>query len=195
MMGTISGTKILYKLLKSKKNPGFCKNYRTLQDTNNTQFMIQRIQSLFLAVAAIAAILMFFFPIADFYSETLGNYKLLATGLKCLDPDPKIHPSALFAIPLLVFVLGSTGLSLITLFLYKNRQFQIRLLSFNILITIVLVIVIFLFYVNSVQKLTGIPPVYEFGAFCPLINLLFLILANRYIRKDQNLVRSADRLR
>ena len=142
MMGTISGTKILYKLLKSKKNPGFCKNYRTLQDTNNTQFMIQRIQSLFLAVAAIAAILMFFFPIADFYSETLGNYKLLATGLKCLDPDPKIHPSALFAIPLLVFVLGSTGLSLITLFLYKNRQFQIRLLSFNILITIVLVIVI-----------------------------------------------------
>lgn len=157
--------------------------------------MIQRIQSLFLAVAAIAAILMFFFPVADFYSETLGNYKLLATGLKYMDPDPKIHASVLFALPLLTLVLGSAGLSLVTLFLYKNRSLQIRLLAFNILITIVLVIVVLLFYMNSVQKLTGIPPAYEFGAFCPLISLLFLILANRYIRKDENLVRSADRLR
>jgi len=157
--------------------------------------MIQRIQSLFLAIAAVAAILMFFFPIADFYSETLGNYKLLATGLKCMDPDPKVHATFWFAIPMLVFVLGSIGLSLATIFLYKNRPMQIKLLAFNILITIVLVVTILMFYMNSVEKLTGIAPAYEFGAFCPLINLLFLILANRYIRKDENLVRSSDRLR
>jgi len=157
--------------------------------------MIQRIQSLFLAIAAIAAILMFFFPIADFYSETLGNYKLLATGLKCMDPDPKIHTSIWFAAPILVFVLASVVLSLVTLSQFRNRPVQIKLLAFNILITIVLVITIFLFYMSSVEKLTGIIPTYEFGAFCPLINLLFLILANRFIRKDESLVKSADRLR
>ncbi|MCX6286216.1 MAG: DUF4293 domain-containing protein [Bacteroidetes bacterium] len=157
--------------------------------------MIQRIQSLFLAIAAAAAILMFFFPIANFYSETIGNYKLLATGLKCMDPDPKLHTSLWFAAPLLVFVLGSIALSLITLSQYKNRTVQIKLLAFNILITIVLVIIILLFYMSTVEKLTGIGPSYEFGAFCPLINLLFLILANRFIRKDESLVKSADRLR
>ena len=158
--------------------------------------MIQRIQSLFLAIAAIALILMFFFPVANFYSGTeLGNYKLLATGLKCMDPDPAIHPSAWLQAPLLFFVLGSALLSLLTIFLYKKRGLQIKLLTFNILITIVLIIVIFLFYMNSVEKLTGIAPAYEFGAFCPLISLLFLVLANRFIRKDENLVRSADRLR
>jgi len=157
--------------------------------------MIQRVQTLFLALAAVAALLMFFFPIADFYSGTIGNYKLLATGLRCMDPDPKIHPSALFSLPLLVMVPGSIILSLITLFFYKKRPLQIKILAFNILINIVLVIVVFLFYMNSVEKLTGIAPAYEFGAFCPLISLLFLVLANRFIRKDENLVRSADRLR
>jgi len=157
--------------------------------------MIQRIQSLFLILAAAAVILMFFFPISCFYSETLGNYKLLANGLKCMDPDPKIHTSAMFILPLLALVVVSAGLSLLTVFLYKNRQMQFKVLAFNILISIVLVIVILLFYMNTVQKLTGIPPVYEFGAFCPLISLLFLVLANRYIRKDENLVKSADRLR
>jgi len=157
--------------------------------------MIQRIQSLFLVAATAAAILMFFFPIANFYSETLGNYRLLATGLKCMDPDPKVHATFWFAIPMLAFVTGSAVLSLATLFLYKNRPLQIRLLAFNILITIVLIVTILMFYMNSVEKLTGISPVYEFGAFCPLISLLFLILANRYIRKDETLVRSADRLR
>lgn len=157
--------------------------------------MIQRIQSLFLAVAAIAAALMFFFPIADFYSETLGNYKLLATGLTCMDPDPRVTASIWFSIPLLALVSASILLSAVTIFLYKNRSQQLRLLAFNILITIVLIIVVLMFYMSSVQKLTGIAPVYQFGAFCPLINLLFLVLANRFIRRDENLVKSADRLR
>jgi hypothetical protein len=157
--------------------------------------MIQRIQSLFLAVAAIAAVLMFFFPIADFYSEHIGNYKLLLTGLKCMDPDPKIHTTFWVTVPLAMLAAGSFILSVVTLFFFKNRPLQIRLLAFNILITIVLIIAVFLYYINSVEKLTGIPPSYQFGAFSPLICLLFLILANRFIRKDEAMVRSADRLR
>jgi hypothetical protein len=72
---------------------------------------------------------------------------------------------------------------------------QIRLLAFNILATIVLVISIFLYYINSIEKITGIQPSYKFGAFCPLICLIFLVLANHFIRKDEAMVKSADRLR
>ncbi|MCX6240833.1 MAG: DUF4293 domain-containing protein [Bacteroidetes bacterium] len=158
--------------------------------------MIQRIQSLFLAIAAAAAVLMLFFPIADFFSGSeLGNYKLLASGLKCMDPNPKFQTTTWFGFPLLALVSICIILPILTLFLYKNRLLQIRILAFNILITIVLIIVALMFYMSSVQKLTGIAPAYQFGAFCPLISLLFLVLANRYIRKDENLVKSADRLR
>ncbi len=158
--------------------------------------MIQRIQSLFLVIAAAAALLMLFFPVADFFSGTeLGNYKLVATGLKCMDPNPKFHTSSWFGFPLLALVSVSIILPVLILGLYKNRGLQIRLLAFNILITIVLIIVVLMYYMSSVQKLTGIQPSYQFGAFCPLISLIFLVLANRFIRKDENLVKSADRLR
>ncbi len=33
------------------------------------------------------------------------------------------------------------------------------------------------------------------GIFFPIISLLFILLANRAIRKDENLVRAADRIR
>jgi len=158
--------------------------------------MIQRIQSLFLAIAAAAAVLMLFFPIADFFSGTeLGNYKLLATGLRCMDPNPRFLTTSWYGYPLLALVSVCIILPILTLFLYKNRQLQIKILAFNILITIVLVIVVLMYYMSSVQKLTGIQPAYQFGAFCPLISLIFLVLANRYIRKDETLVKSADRLR
>ena len=158
--------------------------------------MIQRIQSLFLAIAAAAAVLMLFFPTAEFFSGTeLGNYKLLATGLRCMDPNPRFQTAAWFGFPLLALISVNIILPVLILFLYKNRQLQLKILTFNILITIVLVIVVLMFYMSAVQKLTGIAPAYQFGAFCPLISLIFLVLANRYIRKDENMVRSADRLR
>ena len=157
--------------------------------------MIQRIQNVFLALAAIIIVLMFFFSIADFYDDLAGNYRLLLTGLKCMDPDPKIKTSVLMTLPMVLLAALSVILSLVTIIYYKTRTMQLRLIAINILITIVLIIVIFLFCINSVQKLTGISPAYQFGAFCPLICLVFLIVANRFIRRDENLVKSAERLR
>lgn len=196
MMGTISCANILFKFSMSKKITSFEKKSRTLPCIKYFVFMIQRIQSLFLAIAAIAALLMIFFPIANFFSGTeLGNYKLLASGLKCMDPNPKFQSPSWYGYPLLALVSVNIILPILILFLYRNRQLQLKILSFNILIIIVLIIVVLMYYMSSVQKQTGIAPSYQFGAFCPLISLVFLVLANRYIRKDENLVKSADRLR
>jgi ABC-type proline/glycine betaine transport system permease subunit len=52
---------------------------------------------------------------------------------------------------------------------------------------------------KSIQKVALLnqfnPDNYGIGALLPSLAILFLILAIRGIRKDENLVRSADRLR
>ena len=158
--------------------------------------MIQRIQSLFLFISALAGILLFFFPVATFYDELLGNYRFLITGIDSMDPTPRIQFSPWFTSPLWIIAAASTALSVITIFLYKNRLLQLRLVAFNILFNILLIILIFIFYINKIQEFTHIAPSYkQIGIFLPLISLLFLVLANRSIRKDESKVKAADRLR
>ncbi len=158
--------------------------------------MFQRIQSLYLFIAAVAGILLFFFPIASFYDALLGNYRFLITHVESMDPTPKIQFSTWFTSPLWILTCAGIALSLVTMFLYKNRILQMRLVAFDILFNILIIILIFLFYINKIEEYTHIVPSYrQVGIFFPLISLLFLVLANRSIRRDEAKVRAADRLR
>ncbi len=158
--------------------------------------MLQRIQSVYLAVVAIASGLLFFFPLANYYNEIHGNYKFFIYGIKCMDPDQKITFPAFFTSPLIFLVVASIIFSVVTIFLYKNRFLQIRICAFNLITNIVLIMVIFFFYATRIQTMTMIEPDYNYaGMVLPLISIVFLILSNRAIRKDQALVKSADRLR
>ncbi len=157
--------------------------------------MIQRIQTIFLVLALISGALVFYFPLADFYHELYGNYKLFATELKSMDPDPKMTTSIWFNSPLWLTAGASLILTLTSIFLYKNRRTQLRLVAFNILLNVSFVVLVFIIYSSKITKLTQIEPSYQLGIFFPLISLVFLILANRFIRKDEELVKSTDRLR
>jgi len=158
--------------------------------------MLQRIQSLYLAIIVIAGILLFFFPLANYYNELYGNYKFFIYGIKCMDPEPKVPFPTYFTLPLIFLVIASLIFTITTIFLYKNRLLQIRLCAFNMLTNIVLIMVIFFFYATKIKTMTLIEPEYNYmGMILPLISLAFLILANRAIRKDEALVKSADRLR
>ena len=157
--------------------------------------MIQRVQTLFLAGASLALILLFFFPLATFYDELLGNFRFFITTLEPMDPDPKLQVSIWFASPLYLITAFCGILTLATIFFYKNRPRQVQVIAIAIFLNILLIVLIFFFYINRIEKLTGITASYQFGIFLPLISLLFLVLANRFIRKDEQLVKSADRLR
>ena len=158
--------------------------------------MIQRIQTIFLALVAISCILLFFFPLANYYDVVNGNYKFFIQGVKYMDPEPQVRFGTLFALPLIIMVAASFIFSVGTLFLYKNRPLQIRLITFNVLLNIILLIVIFFFYATKIKTMTLIEPEYQYpGMILPLISLVLLILSHRFIRKDENLVRSADRIR
>lgn len=158
--------------------------------------MLQRIQSVYLGMAAIAGILLFFFPLASFYHEDHGNYKLFILGIQYLDPDPKELFGKWFTIPLILITFFSILLDVVTVFFFKKRWLQRRLIAFSGLLMIVLVMIIFFFYATKIETITHIEPEYNFiGMMLPLLSLVLLILANYAIRKDDALVKSADRLR
>jgi hypothetical protein len=158
--------------------------------------MLQRIQTVYLAIVAFSCIMIFFFPLANYYNELQGNYKFFIYGIRSMDPEPKVAFSLYFTLPLIFLVVVSFIFSVSTILLYKNRLRQLRLCAFNMITNIVLVMVIFFFYATRIKTMTLIEPEYNYtGMALPLVSLLFLILANGAIRKDEALVKSSDRLR
>ncbi|MEI6455753.1 MAG: DUF4293 domain-containing protein [bacterium] len=158
--------------------------------------MLQRIQTVYLLLAAIACVLLFFVPLAYYYSPDLGNYKLFINSVKSMDPDPKHIFGTWYTIPLFILTAISIILDLSAIFFYKKRWLQMRFAAFSGLLMIVLVMVIFFFYATKITEITKIEPEYSlFGMMLPLASLVFVVLANYAIRKDEALVKSADRLR
>ena len=164
---------------------------------NNDQkkiIMIQRFQSLFLLISVIACVLTFFFPLAGFWAEE-GSYNFFITGLQALFPGTS--PAQINAVPLIAITAFTGLLTLLIIFLYKKRRLQIKMVRFSIMLNIVLILLIFFFYAPAIEKITNADADYTsgIGMYFPIISLVFLILANKYINKDEKLVRSADRLR
>jgi amino acid permease len=99
---------------------------------------------------------------------------------------------------LLPAVMGLVGfLSFITIFLYKRRPVQMRLIRFNMLLNIVYLALIFFYYVPELEVITVSNADYinDAGIYLSIVPLIFLVLALRFIRRDEKLVRAADRLR
>jgi amino acid transporter len=158
--------------------------------------MIQRIQTVYLSLAFIAMALLFAFPLAQFFSET-GAYVFSVTGLKNMVPDGANAFIPMFFLPILIVAVGIALLSLFTIFQYKNRSFQVKLTNIGVLAAIALIMGIFFLYIPMIEKKINIIPDYSkaFGIYLPLVALVFMVMANRAIKRDEKLVRSADRLR
>lgn len=158
--------------------------------------MIQRIQTVYLALAVIALGLLFAFPLAQFFAEN-GAYVLSITGLKNMVPGGENPFPYLIFLPLSIVTVCAAILAMVSLLQYKNRSLQIRLTNIGVLIIIFLILGIFFFYIPLIEKKISIVPDYTkvLGIYMPLIALVSFVLANRAIKRDDRLVRSADRLR
>jgi predicted nuclease of predicted toxin-antitoxin system len=162
----------------------------------NYSAMIQRIQTLYLSLAFIAIALLFAFPLAQFFAEN-GAYIFSITGLKNMVPgDPDAFNYIIF-LPLIIVTAGLDLLTLFTIFQFKSRSYQIKLTNIGVLAAIVLIMGIFFLYIPMIEKKISIVPDYSkaFGIYLPLVALVFMVMANRAIKRDERLVRSADRLR
>lgn len=145
--------------------------------------MIQRIQSIYLLIAAIISGGLTF--VVNLWSKGSSLINVYILDL--------FAGSSIFEklVPVLFFI--SALASIACIFLFKNRQLQFVLNRINILINLFLLGV--LIYLS--QTLSGEALVSEkgIGMFFPIIVILLLVIANRAIKKDEDLVKSVDRLR
>ena len=156
--------------------------------------MIQRIQTVYISVAVIACISLFFLPVAKFIHDIQGTYVFYITGMKYLI-EPPVIVNFWKTFPLLLIVAASIILLLTAIFFYKKRIVQLWLVNIAFLLHIALIILIYLVYINHFEKQFNALPSYQAGIFIPLVSLVLLILASRAIRKDEAMVKSSDRLR
>lgn len=140
----------------------------------NTQQMIQRVQSLFLLMVIILnGVLSFYLPLWI----TSKNQEIYALS----------QPLAISLFLLSVLI------TFITIFLFKKRKLQFVVGRINIILNFVLVGV-FAYWTLS---LPGEMDISEkgIGMLLPIISIVFIALANKAIKKDEDLVKSVDRLR
>ncbi len=158
--------------------------------------MIQRIQTVYLAVAAIVMALLFAFPLGNFYSD-MNVYSFSIIGVKSMVPGSLSPFNTVMFIPMIVTVLAIIGLFIFTITQYKNRRLQIKLINIANLLLIVLIAGIFFGYIPLIEKKTLLHIDYSkvFAIYFPMIALVLGMLASKAVRRDEKLVRSADRLR
>ncbi|CAL2057339.1 DUF4293 domain-containing protein [Tenacibaculum sp. 190524A05c] len=143
--------------------------------------MIQRIQSLYLLlVGIIAGGLTFVFNIWSTANAKVFSLDLFAAN----SIMEKIVP--------ILFIISAL-LAVVTIFMFKDRKLQFVLGRLNILTNLFLLGV--LVYLSL--TLSGETSVSEkgIGMFLPVISIVLLVLANKAIKKDEDLVKSVDRLR
>ncbi len=157
--------------------------------------MLQRIQTLFLICTFVAALACFFLPFWNYtgvnpdyiYQLTLFKVKLISGNSQLL---------AIGTLPIIVLNSVSILLSVVSLFFYKKRIMQMKINNYNLLITLIFTVTVFLWIPYMISEaLPGAVSQWQPGLIFPLLSVIFLVLANIFIRKDEKLVKSADRLR
>lgn len=152
--------------------------------------MIQRIQTIYLALAAVLVGLAFAFPFATY---NLSNEVVTFNAYGVSENTNEI--STFF--PYYITLALSMGLSVFSILQYKKRKMQITIGRFNYLLLIITIAFIFIDFSSLTEKF-GIEEsavAYGVGMFMPVAALPLMFLANRNIRKDEALVKSLDRLR
>lgn len=144
--------------------------------------MIQRVQTIYLFIAFITAVVLTN-VLSFFTTEKDGEIFLFKT---------LTHNSVLLKSVGIFFIISAI-LSIIAIVGYKKRQNQFVLNRINILINFYLLSV--LLYISLI--LPGEMQISEkgIGIYFPIAIVVLLVMANKAIKKDEDLVKSVDRLR
>ena len=142
--------------------------------------MIQRIQSIYLLLVAIlSGGLIFVFHL----------WKLAENEVFVLD---LISDEAIINKSVPVLFLGSAILALYSIFSFKDRKKQFVIGRFIMLINLFLLGVLIYLSLNLPGEVASEKGI---GMFLPVLAILFSVMANKAIKKDEDLVKSVDRLR
>jgi hypothetical protein len=155
--------------------------------------MIQRVQTVYLMLVLIFALLFIFLPMG--YLSTPGT-TLSINGWNLPETilEATSYATALLGWLSLVLAIIIMILTLHMILQFRKRLYQIKIGKILILIHLITVVSTF-FYLDNVKVIAQGTFSYGIAIIFPLISMLLVLMANRAIRRDENLVRSADRLR
>jgi len=155
--------------------------------------MLQRIQTIYLLLTVILTSLMFFLPIAGLQNVQEGIiYELNYKGLFELNASGSTFVANVWMLTALMVMIPL--LALITIFLFKKRFLQIRLIVFNIVLMAGYYGMLFI-YLWQYGKSLSAKLFVEIPSAFPLVCIILNILAIRAIGRDEALIRSLNRLR
>ena len=168
--------------------------------------MLQRLQTIYFLLSGLSLGLLFLFPVIEFSSNqaepniglrehgSMLNYKVYAFEETADNPSTPTFPDyQVYFIANTLIISTSILLTLLSIALYKNRKIQLLICWIAIICMLISAILIYLKIdpdkIVSVDRHVGI------GSFALSVALILTLFARRNIRKDEDLVRSADRLR
>ena len=159
--------------------------------------MLQRIQTIYILILIVLLFIAPFFSFTQFNLEE-GNILFLATGMK---GDITILDSFVFPNYVITGYLVSVSFSILMLVNYKKRSRQMRYGKLlYLIISITLCYMLIESYnlknlIDSLENVVFVGQTFHIGFFLLVSSFPFLFLANRSIKKDEDLVKSLDRLR
>jgi hypothetical protein len=154
--------------------------------------MIQRKQTVFLLISILLMVGYIFAPLIKVEGIAVPAFLIYATDLKLSINVGFPIIGHYFVLVCLVSAGISIGLNLLTIFLFKYRKMQIALCWLSIIP--LLYAFCYVYYKWSATE-TIQDQYFYFGNLAPLVAMVFVFIAMFYIRKDEELVKSVDRLR
>lgn len=165
--------------------------------------MIQRIQTIYMLASVIAILMMLVFPLGHIDASD-AFFSVSALGVTCTEGDVVLDKMCyeLFFILLLMFVLP-----LVSIFLYKRRKLQMRILIYTAVLDLLFYAFFFLYESSALEQmvagvltLSGFSPMVETHYSVvlytmPALSIFCCIFAIRGVLYDIALLASADRLR
>jgi hypothetical protein len=154
--------------------------------------MIQRVQSLFLLAVTILSGIMLISPITEFYLANGELVKLYSLGFRNVNLSNAIIG---YTIPLFITVSIITLLSLTSILLFNKKQLQLKICVFIILLSFGVIAEIAYYYFSIKYHVPWKTSSFSLVMIFPIINIVLTFQAFRAIGRDDQLLKSYDRLR
>ncbi|MEZ4999513.1 MAG: DUF4293 domain-containing protein [Bacteroidales bacterium] len=154
--------------------------------------MIQRIQTIYLAVAAALSGILLNGSIVKLIGDGGEEYRLRFSGIYQFQNDiPVVIEKSL---PLAILLILSTLLFIISIFLFRRRKLQIRLTVLTTLLSLGSFLLLLFYTWYAVNELSA-DYIFNIKIIFPLAASILGYLAFRGVLKDELLIKSYDRIR
>lgn len=146
--------------------------------------MIQRIQSIYLLLAAILMAVTAFSPLLIVDTHLVTSMGI-SEGNAMIKPTYGIVSTALL----------SALLSFVTIFFFKNRKKQNIIANVTIASTFFFYVTVLTYMLSYYDNFFTKGIAVSYGIVLPVLAIVLVVLAKGKIKKDEKLVRSLDRIR